>query len=136
MQLVLNVSDEVFGATIEKQLASVKSEDLQVALTDAIKEYFSQKENLEKILFDQGSLSYTSGRKLSEPFKQVIASLDYSQLQTVADECINCLSTRYESLLRSVFTQMIVDHLVSDYSFQTALQSAVSQALYLQQSQQ
>lgn len=132
MQLVLNVSDEVFESTLEKQLFAVKPEDLQEALSGAIKEYFTKEQNLEKILFSRdGYGSY--GHHPTEIFKRVLESLDYSGLQVVADDCIKLLTERYESFLRGVFTQMLVDQLTTSYSFQQALQMAISSELYRQQ---
>ena len=54
MQLVLNVSDDLFNDTIKDQIKSLKPEDLQEALVGAIGTYFTEnKQALERVFFDR-----------------------------------------------------------------------------------
>ncbi|MBO4542814.1 MAG: hypothetical protein J5725_06475 [Bacteroidales bacterium] len=131
MQLVLNltVDDDSVKDTVKDQLAAIKPEALQDALVGAIKNYFTEnKYDVEKLIFTEGS-GY--GNKTPNAIlKNAMASLDYSALQSVVDDAIDLLKNNYERVLRDILTQAIVDKLVSDYSFQSALTTAISAELY------
>ena len=128
MQLVLNVSDDVFKDSIQDQISAIDPKDLQGALLDAIRTYFTEnKQAVEKLLFDQDR--WSNYREPSAILKTAMASLDYSELQSLADASIELLKSRYESLLRDMLMQQIAEQLTDTYSFRQQLQLAIQQEL-------
>ena len=135
MQLVLNVSDDLFNDTIKDQIKSLKPEDLQEALVGAIGTYFTEnKQALERVFFDRSG--YGSSDQPSAILRHIMASLDYSELQSVVDDAIKLMHERHETILKELLMEQIVHQLTSTYSFQSALSMAISSELYKRGSQQ
>ena len=130
MQLVLNltVDDDSVKDTVKDQLAAIKPEALQDALVGAIKNYFTEnKYDVEKLIFTGSGYGNKTPNAI---LTNAMASLDYSALQSVVDDAIDLLKNNYERVLRDILTQALVDKLVSNYSFQSALTTAISAELY------
>lgn len=127
MEIKVEVSDELFKEVAENSLRVLTPEQLTDICKQAIAEYFRKDgyRAVEELLVDKGD--YNWDYRATNFTKKILESCDLSKLQDVIDQAIEKLKTNYDTLLKSMLTDLMVRGLADNYTFSQGIKDALRQ---------
>lgn len=135
MQITINFDDtEKFKDLCEDQMQNMKPEDIEGIVSEAIKEFLTcdNFKNLAPMIIESKKNSYGWGetKTYTNFTESMIANLNYSKMQEVADACINDLLENHREIVLELMERMIIKNLFDNKNFQSSLQSTIETVFY------
>lgn len=132
MDITVTISDDRFNEIVKGASDVLTDEDIKEVFAEGLKTYLSDHAGaiLETKFVHRkedrwGCVSYQE----TELLHHLLDKLDYSKLQPIADEMIDKLKEKFNSVLVSAMAQVMLDGMFHSSSFDYAVRNAAQNAV-------
>lgn len=131
MQLTINIDDDVLSKSVEEGIASLDKEEIGKMAREAIINYLSQDNNLNKLLFNQQTFDSYSGQyrttdygKPRDWFINILKpTFTAEDVEPYKEKVLAMVDDRKESIVVKALCEMFSSMLVTD-QFKDSLRTA------------
>ena len=133
MKVEINIDESQMKEVLEKEIKEMPKEVIREVVIESIKGYFSANdyENTRELFMTEDRWDK---RRVASPLMcELVKGCDTSGVQEIVDKAIEDIKGDVGGILRDVIKDFIVGGMMNQYSFQSALDRAITESLISRQ---